>query len=119
MQRATSLEEEWAGLDLYQIHDSSERLGRKMLELGDQVQLADFNVVKHIGTGANAQAYLAECKPDGQLSDHVDMLVVLKVLLHYKQPGGNAAELDRVFAAQVEEETRGPGFPEYSFNVVR
>lgn len=106
-----SLEEEWAGLDLYQIHDCSERLGRKMLELGDQVRLADFNVVKLIGTGANGFAYVAQCRPDGQLKDHVDMLVVLKVMIHYRHPGGHAAELcDRAFAAEVEYDTRGPGF---------
>lgn len=110
-------QEEWAGLTLLNIRDRSERLGKKMEELGDRVKLADFTVIKKFGTGANAQAYLAECKPDGQLKDHVDTLVVLKVLLHYKQ-AGDAAELERVFMESVEEETRGPGFPEYRFNVV-
>jgi len=115
--------QEWGGLDLYAIRDRSERLGRRMQALGDRVRLSDFEVIKKFGEGANAQAYLAQCKAGAQLGAHVDALVVLKVLLHYKQPGGAAlgattSGMDREFMAGVEKETRGPGFPEYRFNVV-
>ena len=117
---APTSQQEWGQLNLHQIRDRSERLGRKMETLGDRVQLSDFSVIKRFGTGANAQAYLAQCKAGGQLEDHVDALVVLKVLLRYAQPGDAAdiATMDREFMAGVEKETRGPGFPEYRFNVV-
>ena len=94
-----------------------------MTELGGDLRLADFEVVRLLGQGANAYAYLAKCKPDGQLSDHTDTLVVLKVLIHYRQPGEAAlvattSVQGRAFAADVQKEAKGPHFEEIRDNIV-
>jgi hypothetical protein len=116
---------EWAQLDLHEIRNRAERLGTKMKELGQSVRLDDFDIIKQLGTGANAFAYLARCKAGGQLGAHVDTLVAIKVLLRYRQQahaGGTLSAttsgIERVFMAEVEKECRGPGFEEYRFNVV-
>lgn len=108
-------EEGWARLDRFQVKDRAYRLKIRMTELGDSVMLADFEVIRLVGTGANAFVYLAKCRLAGQLAEHTDTLVVLKVLLHYKQPGGAALDAtsslqDRTFVAAVREEVKGPNF---------
>jgi len=116
---------EWAQLDLREIRNRAERLGTKMKELGRSVRLDDFEIIRQLGTGANAYVYLARCKAGGQLGAHVDTLVAIKVLLRYKQQshaGGalsaTTSGIERVFMTEVEKECRGPGFEEYRFNVV-
>jgi serine/threonine protein kinase len=88
-----------------------------------EIMLADFEVIRKVGTGANAFAYLAKCRPGGRLDDHTDTLVVLKVLLHYKQPGGaelgaTSSSLDRTFIKDVAKEVKGPNFEEVRPNFV-
>ena len=115
--------EEWTRLDLHEIRNRAERLGTTMEHLGRSVRLNDFEIIKKMGDGANAFAYLARCKAEGQLGAHMDALVAIKVLLRYKQPanaalGVTTSGMDRGFLADVEKEIRGPGFAEYRFNVV-
>ena len=111
---AQETEEGWAALDRFAIRERSQRLMRGMARCGSP-RLADFDVVRKLGMGSNAIVYLAKCSVDGQLSAHADTLVVLKVLVHYKQDGARDGEqeslratssaLDRVFTAEV----RSPG----------
>ena len=107
---AQETEEGWAALDRFAIRERSQRL-RHGLERCDSPRLADFEVVRKLGVGSNAIVYLARCRTDGQLRAHADTLVVLKVLVHYKQDGARpsgagglvatSSALDRVFAAEV------------------
>jgi serine/threonine protein kinase len=113
--------EAWDTLDLMAIRERAERLQTSLATLGGEVSLADFTVEGMLGKGANAFAYLARCRPDGQLGAHVDMLVVLKVVLHLKQVGAPAdllAVTEAQFRKTVEDETRGPGIPEFRSNIV-
>jgi serine/threonine protein kinase len=113
--------QEWDQLDLKNIRERAERLQARLLELGDAVSLGDFSVQRLLGTGANAFAYLASCKADGQLAAHVDTLVVLKVLIKLRQAGAPDAllqEQEKAFLQFVETETKGPGFPEFRENIV-
>ena len=117
-----ALQAEWGSLDLHSIRDRAEPVHHKMQALGDAVSIDDFEVVKMLGSGANAQAYLARCKPGSQLGHHANTLVVLKAMLKLKQPDGalgRTSSVERTFRADVEKEATGPGFPEYRFNVVQ
>ena len=112
---APPTKEEWDKLDLLAIRDRAEKLKETLGSLGDAVGLEDFTVVRLLGTGANAHAYLASCKPDGRLASHTDTLVVLKALIKLRQPGASAAERadqERAFQQMLDKETKGPGFPE-------
>eukprot|EP01048_Picozoa_sp_COSAG05_P005582 COSAG05_NODE_334_length_11233_cov_697.826477_11_plen_73_part_00 len=53
-------------------------------------RLSDFEVLRKLGDGSNAIVYLAKCRTEGQLRAHVDTMVVLKVLIHYKQQGSTS-----------------------------
>jgi serine/threonine protein kinase len=116
--------EAWDKLDLMEIRGRAERLQKSLATatLGaGGVSLADFTVEKKLGKGANAFAYLARCRPGGTLGAHVDMLVVLKVVLHLKQVGALAEVLavtEAQFRKTVEDETWGPGIPEFRSNIV-
>jgi serine/threonine protein kinase len=116
--------EAWDALDLIEIRNRAERLQTSLTAaatLGGAVSLADFVVEKILGTGANAFAYLARCRPGGKLGAHADMLVVLKVILHHKQVGATAAmqaQIEAAFNKKVEDEFRGPGIPEFRSNIV-
>ena len=116
--------EAWDKLDLMEIRGRAERLQKSLATatLGaGGVSLADFTVEKKLGKGANAFAYLARCRPGGTLGAHVDMLVVLKVVLHLKLVGAPAEVLavtEAQFRKTVEDETRGPGIPEFRSNIV-
>ena len=106
---APETEHGWASLDRFAIRERSQRLMHGMTRC-EVPRLADFEVVRKLGVGSNAIVYLAKCRTDGQLCAHVDTLVVLKVLVHYKQESAAGDEarlsatssaLDRVFAAEV------------------
>ena len=88
-----------------------------------QVKLADFEVIKMLGTGANAFAYLAKCRAGGRLDAHTDMMVVLKVIHKFKQAGGaelgaTSSSIDKVFVENVKKEASGPSFDEFRDNIV-
>eukprot|EP01045_Picozoa_sp_COSAG04_P020903 COSAG04_NODE_2193_length_4561_cov_46.389960_5_plen_571_part_00 len=122
--------ESWARLDRFQVRDRSYRMKMRLTALGGSVsqmatgsctvKLADFEVIKQLGTGANAFAYLAKCRAGGQLDAHQDMMAVLKVIVKYKQAGGAelGAEIDRAFLENVKKEASGPAFPEFRDNIV-
>ena len=111
-------EEQWATLDRFAVKERSQRLKQRMQCIGHTIGLADFEVVRLLGTGANAFAYLARCHPGGKLRGHTDTLVVLKVLHRYRQPSVAAGAVDaltatvslqdRSFRANVEKEARDP-----------
>ena len=112
---AAPTKEDWDQLDLMSIRDRAQLLKATLGSLGDAVGLEDFAVIKLLGTGANAMAYLASCRADGRLSAHTDTLVVLKVLIKLRQPGADAAtrdEQEQTFRRNMEKETKGPGVPE-------
>jgi serine/threonine protein kinase len=124
--------EQWRGFNGSQIKDRCERLhdfftveeaehgpgGRSKIKLGD------FEVIKHLANGANAMAYLAKCRPEGQLADHTDALVVLKVLVHYKQFVDSSdlvntqSKVDANFTSEAQKEAKGPNIPEFRANIV-
>ena len=125
--------ESWARLDRFQVRDRSYRMKIRMGELDAsvsrvaagacQVKLADFEVIKMLGTGANAFAYLAKCRAGGRLDAHQDMMVVLKVIHKFKQAGGaelgaTSSSIDKVFVENVKKEASGPSFAEFRDNIV-
>ena len=127
--------EGWAQLDRFKVRDRSHRLKQKLKDLDttptapaqSRVRLADFQIIgDKIGDGANAFVYLARCSPGGQLGDHTDIIVVLKVLHHLKQEanaGGDAlvatkSGLDRVFMENVMREAKGPNVEGIRHNIV-
>jgi hypothetical protein len=80
--------------------------------------------VRKLGDGSNALVYLAKCRVGGRLHAHTDALVVLKVLVHYRQEGvagdltRSSSALNRTFLKEVEREARGPDIPEFRDNLV-
>jgi hypothetical protein len=45
-----------------------------------------------------AIVYLAKCRTEGQLRAHADTMVVLKVLIHYKQQGSTSDLVSNVLS---------------------
>eukprot|EP01046_Picozoa_sp_COSAG06_P014552 COSAG06_NODE_905_length_11625_cov_24.210394_4_plen_1137_part_00 len=107
LQFATSLRE-WQSQSLAQIHNHSHRLRQKFAQLDGAVTLADFEVGRLLGRGAHSLVYLARCRPDGQLKEHAETLVALKVLLNYREDGsGQMCEgpmRDVAFSQAVDHE---------------
>ena len=68
------------------------------------VKLADFEVIKQLGTGANAFAYLAKCRAGGQLDAHQDMMAVLKVIVETMGTAAARREAQRGREQEQEEE---------------
>ena len=77
--------------------------------------------MRKLGDGSNALVYLAKCRVGGRLHAHTDALVVLKVLVHYRQEGvagdltRSASALDRRFRKEVEREARVGLYPTVNF----